>query len=105
MHQAPTRRSQLEFASLAAASSIWSLCQLCSRRALPCFPAMEHKTEAEPRKESTSTGCDSMHTMQIRMLKTDVSPMKKKLAEACSHVDKIGFNVWLHIYDLGPFSK
>jgi len=35
---------------------------------------------------------------------TDVSPIKKKLAEACSHVNT-GFDVWLHIYDLGPLSK
>lgn len=35
---------------------------------------------------------------------TDVSPIKRKLAEACSHIDT-GFGVWLHIYDLGPVSK
>jgi len=66
---------------------------------------MDHKTQADSPRESTSAGCSSMHTMQIRMLKDDVSPVKRKLAEACSQVNKIGFNVWLHIYDLGPLSK
>jgi len=49
-------------------------------------------------------GIDTINTMQVRMLKTDASPMKKKLAQACSNQSG-GFDVWLHIYDLGPMSK
>jgi hypothetical protein len=62
---------------------------------------MERKAE----KERALTD-DPMKEMQIRMLKTDASPMKKRLAAACSKgKHKAGFDVWLHIYDLGPLSK
>lgn len=42
--------------------------------------------------------------MHVRMLKADASPTKRKLTEACeSH--SIGYDVWLHVYDLGPLTK
>jgi len=80
--------------------------QLCQRRALSCWPKMERKAEAqqEPRRKRPS-GLDTINMMQIRMPKADVSPMKKRLIEACSDPLNCGFNVTLHIYDLGPFSK
>jgi hypothetical protein len=53
-----------------------------------------------------SSGIDTINIMQIRMLKADASPMKKRLAQACSNgMQTAGFDVWLHIYDLGPMSK
>lgn len=68
---------------------------------------MERKAEMEePLAIDVNAASSTMHTMQIRMLKTDASPMKKKLAEACSHSRRAaGFDATLHIYDLGPVSK
>jgi len=63
---------------------------------------MERKAQPE---KATNNGIETINMMQIRMLKTDASPMKKKLAEACSQGISRGFDVWLHIYDLGPLSK
>lgn len=79
-------------------------------RALPCFPrtatVMETKAQRESRPHEMNSGIDTINTMQIRMLKADASPMKKRLAEACSNGMRCsGFDVWLHIYDLGPLSK
>jgi hypothetical protein len=81
---------------------------LSLHRALPCLPskpptAMERKAQSENRGPNV---VDPINMMQIRMLKTDASPMKKRLAAACSHgMDYSGFDVTLHIYDLGPLSK
>jgi len=64
---------------------------------------MERKAEEESRREPN--GHETINMMQIRMPKADVSPMKKRLVEACSSPTNSGFDVYIHIYDLGPFSK
>jgi len=63
--------------------------------------------ESKPERESHANKENNpINSMQIRMLKSDASPMKKRLAEACSNgMESLGFDVWLHIYDLGPMSK
>merc|ERR1719149_46029 len=77
---------------------------------------MERKAQAElegrgddrapKHKSSGNASIDTINTMQIRMLKADASPMKKKLAKACSQgMQHTGFDVWLHVYDLGPISQ
>merc|ERR1712070_711403 len=52
----------------------------------------------------TTDEFDPTRQMQVRMLKTEASPMKKRLQAACS-MQSAGFDVWLHIYDLGHLSK
>jgi hypothetical protein len=42
--------------------------------------------------------------MNVRMLKADASPTKRKLTEACGSHSK-GYDVWLHVYDLGHITK
>merc|ERR1719253_349066 len=84
-----------------------SLCKGSLLRLLPCLPkapkAMARALERSPLRDATN---DPISTMQIRMLKTDASPMKKQLAKACSRsMQYSGSDVWLHIYDLGPLSK
>jgi len=94
--------------------------QLSLYRTLPCLPerpvGMERKAQAElegrgddrapKHKSSGNASIDTINTMQIRMLKADASPMKKKLAKACSQgMQHTGFDVWLHVYDLGPISQ
>jgi hypothetical protein len=65
---------------------------------------MEKKAESGSRNRSGSV--DAINMMQIRMLKADASPMKKRLVQACSHgMNSARFDVWVHIYDLGPMSK
>lgn len=54
----------------------------------------------------TPRSANLINSLQIRMLKTDRSPVKKRLAEACRNGTEVfGFDVWLHIYDLGQVSK
>jgi hypothetical protein len=42
--------------------------------------------------------------MNVRMLKADASPTKRKITEACGSLST-GYDVWLHVYDLGPLTK
>jgi hypothetical protein len=66
---------------------------------------MERKAEQEsPSTRETNNGIETINMMQIRMPKADVSPMRKKLQEACSTATSC-FDVYLHVYDLGPLSK
>merc|ERR1719353_723542 len=64
---------------------------------------MERKAEQESASEANN-GIETINMMQIRMPKADVSPMRKKLQEACNTSTSC-FDVYLHVYDLGPFSK
>jgi hypothetical protein len=78
---------------------------LSSHRAVTCLPGdMEHKAEGE--LALGTKGIDAISRMQVRTLKADASPLKKNFAKACSQAqNSAGFEVWLHIYDLGPLTK
>lgn len=42
--------------------------------------------------------------MNMRVLKSDVSPLKRRISDACESSPK-RFPVWLHVYDLGPLAR